>query len=561
MLIMPRRSLLDLYREEFRDYSIKKLRADLVAGLTVGAVALPLALAFGVASGGSAAAGLITAILAGLVIGLLSGAPYQISGPTGAMSAVLIVVAQRYGFDAVLLAGFLSGLILLVIGLLKLGRFIAFVPSAVITGFTSGIAIIIVIGQLDNLFGASSIAPTHSLLGKLSSYLKDFPTVNFYALLSGALVMLIMLLWPKRWALRCPASLVAMIMVSFLAYILAWPVILVGDIPRTIFLDQRLDLLGLFESSESFFRSIDVVLLPAITIAALGAVECLLCGAASAKLTGVRLQANQELVAQGVGNLLIPLFGGVPATAAIARSSVGIQAGGKTRLVSVIHALALLGFVLIFSSVMGQIPLAVLAGVLIVTAWRMNDWEAIHFIFSRRFYSAIAAFFVTMLATVVLDLTQAIIIGTVLSGLIFISKISNIDIAIMSVDRQRLKDRGIELRSDCDKIKVAFVTGPLFFAATGSFEESFAQISKGETLILSLRAMPMIDTAGVEVLMRLHSAIISKGGELLLAACTPEVRAMLDRSGISSEVGEQNFFWSGDQAIIEADRRSLKSEA
>ena len=556
---MPRRNLLDLYREEFRDYSIKNFRSDLVAGLTVGAVALPLALAFGVASGGSAAAGLITAILAGLVIGLLSGAPYQISGPTGAMSAVLIVVAQRYGFDAVLLAGFLSGLILLVIGLLKLGRFIAFVPSAVITGFTSGIAVIIVIGQLDNLLGASASAPTHSLLGKLGDYLKDFPTVNFYALLSGLLVMLTMFFWPKCWALRCPASLVAMVVVSVIAYLFAWPVALVGDIPRTVFLDQRLDLFGLFYSFEHFFNSINVVLLPAITIAALGAVECLLCGAASAKLTGVRLQANQELVAQGVGNLLIPLFGGVPATAAIARSSVGIQAGGKTRLVSIFHALALLVFVLIFSSVMGKIPLAALAGVLIITAWRMNDWEAIRFIFSRRFYSAIAAFFVTMLATVVLDLTQAIIIGTVLSGLIFISKISNIEILIMPVDRQRLKERGLELVGDCNNIKVAIITGPLFFAATGSFEESFAKISKGETLILSLRAMTMIDTAGVEVLMRLHAAIISKGGDLMLAACAPEVRAMLDRSGLSSEIGEQNFFWSGDQAIIEADRRSLNS--
>ena len=319
---MSRRNLPTLYRDEFTGYSAGKFRQDLLAGLTVAAVALPLALAFGVASGASAAAGLVTAIVAGLVIGALSGAPYQISGPTGAMSAVLIVLAQQYGLTGVWLAGAIAGVLLLVIGLLRLGRFIAFVPAPVITGFTSGIALIIFIGQIDNFLGVQTPG-AHSATQKLLGYAQGSVAVDFHAVALGALVILTMLLWPKRWALRFPASLLGIILATTLNSALGWTTPTIGAIPQTLLLADRLQL-GAIP-----WDNLSGLIAPVLSITALGAVESLLCGAVASNMTGVRLQANQELVAQGVGNIVIPFFGGVPATAAIARTAQQPGAEGQ----------------------------------------------------------------------------------------------------------------------------------------------------------------------------------------------------------------------------------------
>ena len=233
---MPHRTLLKVYRQEFHGYNAAKFRQDLLAGITVAAVALPLALAFGVLSGASAAAGLITAIIAGFLIGALSGAPYQISGPTGAMSAVLIVLAQKYGLNGVFIAGALAGVLLLIIGLLRLGRFIAFIPAPVITGFTSGIALIIAIGQIDNLLGIKTPGAESSAL-KLTGYLRGGFTPDWPTLLLGLLVIGLMILWPKKWNARFPASLLGIIVATLVAVLLNLQVAVIGDIPRTIFLD------------------------------------------------------------------------------------------------------------------------------------------------------------------------------------------------------------------------------------------------------------------------------------------------------------------------------------
>ncbi|MBL8091405.1 MAG: SulP family inorganic anion transporter [Anaerolineales bacterium] len=545
---MPRRSLAHLYQDEFTNYSLAKFQQDLLAGFTVAAVALPLALAFGVASGATAAAGLVTAILAGIIIGLLGGAPYQISGPTGAMSAVLIVLVNRYGLEGIWIAGLFSGLLLLIIGILRLGRFIAFIPSAVISGFTSGIALIIFIGQIDNFLGVKTPAvetAAQKLIGYFSTSFK--PDLN--SLILGLVVIATMIFMPAKWSAKFPSSLLGIILATLLNYALNWSAPSIGVIPQTLILQDRLT----FNSIP--WNELTDFIAPILTITALGAVESLLSGAVGSNMTGIRMQANQELIAQGIGNMLIPFFGGVPATAAIARSSVGIKSGGQTRLVSVIHAIGLLLSMFLLTSFMEKIPLAALAGVLMVTAVRMNEWSAIQFMFGKRFKTDMIAFTITMIATIVLDLTQAILIGTLLAGAVFLNKIASIDINVQEVDIERLKQKGIETQGKCKHVKVAFLTGPLFFAAIGQFNESFSNLKNTHALILSMRGVSLIDTAGLEAIHRLYEKLHKQNGVLMFAGVNENVKQMMARGGLTNVIGKENFFWSSDQAIVEAEKR------
>src|SRR5215213_3557262 len=515
---MPRRNLARLYRDEFTGYSLAKFQQDL---------------------------------LAGLIMGLLTGAPFQISGPTGAMSAVLIVLVSRYGLEGIWVAGLLSGALLLIIGLMRLGRFIAFIPAPVISGFTSGIALIIFIGQIDNFLGIKTPA-AETAAGKFLGYFNTAFVPDVHTITLGLVVIATMLLWPAKWNARFPASLLGIILATLLNWMLSWPAPEIGVIPQTLLLDQRLGLANIPWSNLSEFIA------PTLTITALGAVESLLCGAVGSNMTGVRLQANQELIAQGVGNMLIPFFGGVPATAAIARSSVGIKSGGQTRLVSIIHAVGLLLSMFLLTPFMERIPLAALAGVLMVTAVRMNEWDAINFIFGKRFKTDMIAFTITMFATIVLDLTQAILIGSFLAGAVFLNKIASIDIDVQEVDADKLRQRGIETEGKCQHVRVAFLTGPLFFAATGQFNEAFQNLGDTHALILSMRGVSLIDTAGIEAIHRLHARLHQRGGTLMFAGVHDNARNMMERGGLVDAIGEDNFFWSSDQAIVEAEHRGCK---
>jgi SulP family sulfate permease len=484
-------------------------------------------------------------------MGFLAGAPYQISGPTGAMSAVLIVLVSRYGLEGIWVAGLFSGALLLAIGLLRLGRFIAFIPSAVISGFTSGIALIIFIGQIDNFLGIQTPA-TETAAGKLFGYFSMMFTPDWRALSLGLVVIGAMILWPGQWNARFPASLLGIVLATLLNWMMNWPTSMIGDIPRTLFLEQRLSL------SNISWGNLPDFIAPVLTITALGAVESLLCGAVGSNMTGVRLQANQELIAQGMGNMLIPFFGGVPATAAIARSSVGIKSGGQTRLVSIIHAIGLLLSMFLLTPFMARIPLAALAGVLMVTAVRMNEWSAIKFMFGKRFKTDMIAFTITMLATIVLDLTQAILIGSFLAGAVFLNKIASIDIDVQEVDAGKLRQRGIETAGKCQHVRVAFLTGPLFFAATGQFNEAFQNLSNTHALILSMRGVPLIDSAGLEAIYRLYERLHAQGGVLMFAGIHDNARQMMERGGLVEQIGEDNFFWSSDHAIVQAEKRECR---
>jgi SulP family sulfate permease len=548
---MPRRNLAQLYRDEFRGYNLAKFQQDALAGLTVAAVALPLALAFGVASGSTAAAGLVTAIIAGFFMGALAGAPYQVSGPTGAMSAVLILLVQRYGLTGIWVAGLMAGILLAVIGLLRLGRFIAFIPSPVVTGFTSGIALIIFIGQIDNFLGVETGA-TESAAEKFLGYFKGGFAPDWHAVTLGMIVILTMVFWPRRWNAKFPGSLLGLILATVINFIFQWPVAMIGEIPRTLILEER------FNPAAIPWGQFSEFLAPALTITALGAIESLLCGTVGSKMTGVRLQANQELIAQGVGNIVLPFFGGVPATAAIARASVGIKSGGQTRMVSIIHATGLLLSMFVLAPLMARIPLAGLAGVLMVTAWRMNEWAGIQFMFSRRFKTAMITFSITLLATITLDLTQAILIGAFLSGMVFLSNISTLEVTVSEVDPEKLRQKGIETTGNCRHVRVAFLTGPLFFAATGHFNEAFTSLKDTHAMILSMRGVPLIDMSGLEAIHNLHEKLRARGGTLMFSGVHENAMTMMKRGGLVDHIGEENFFWASDEAIVEAERRGCK---
>ena len=325
-----------MWRREFAGYDREKLQKDVLAGITVAAVALPLALAFGVASGADAAAGLVTAVLAGLIIGLLGGAPYQISGPTGAMSAVLIVLVNRYGLQGMWIAALLAGIMLTLLGIFRLGRVVAFIPAPVVAGFTSGIAIIIAFGQVDNFLGIKTPS-AENVIEKIRFYIEHGVSPNPAAVILALLVMMIMILWPRfKFGQRLPGSLLGIIVATLIVIIAHWDVPVIGSIPRTILLDNRLNI------SRLPWSDLNNLIVPAMSIAALGAIESLLCGAVAGNMTGIRLNNNLELIAQGVGNIVIPFFGGVPATAAIARTSVNIKSGGVTRVVPMLHGVVLM---------------------------------------------------------------------------------------------------------------------------------------------------------------------------------------------------------------------------
>jgi sulfate permease, SulP family len=543
---VPPPKLLSIWRAEFQNYTRATFQRDLLAGLTVGAVALPLALAFGVASGSTPAAGLVTAIVAGLVIAGFGGSAYQISGPTGAMSAILIGLSIRYGMGGVWVAGLLAGAALIALGLFRLGRYISFIPSPVITGFTSGIALIIAIGQIDNVLGVKT-EPAENALLKLAGYFTP-PVIPDWHAVAVALIVIATMIALPRMSKRLPGSLIGIVLATLAVGLAGWDVPVIGAIPNTIVLDQRLSF-GAIP-----WANLQDLIAPAIAIAALGAIETLLCGAVAGNMTGKPIDNNQELIGQGLGNLLIPFFGGVPATAAIARTSVAVKSGGVTRMASFVHAGVLLLSVFALGKLIGRVPLAALGGVLLVTAWRMNEWEAIRFFASKRLKHALAGMLVTMVATVALDLTQAILIGIAISAIIYLRQsASAASVYDEPIDLEKLRGNGYILERACPDVHVYYLTGPLFFGSVSTVMEIVGETHhQYRTLVLSMRGVPMIDVMGIHALEHLVRKQREHGGDVRLTSLQPAVRRMLERAGMVELLGEHNFFWSAVEAIVAA---------
>ncbi len=529
-----------LLRSEFKGYNKDKLIKDLIAGITVSAVSLPLSLAFAISSGANAASGLITTIFAGLIIGLLSGASFQISGPTGTMTAIMLMLIANHGLQGVFIAGFIAGLVLLIAGILKLGGLVSYIPLPVVTGFTSGIAIIIFSGQIDNLSGLKSTGTT--VITKIMSYFTSPQSIELTPLILGLAVIIFMVIYPKSFKKYCPDPLMAIILATAVNIIFKLPVKIVGDIPRSILLPDRLNLLAIDTNYLPTFISAGV------SIAALIMIETLLCGKSASRMKNEKIDSNQELIAQGIGNMIIALFGGVPATAALARSSVAIKAGGQTRLTNIIHALILLLSMFVLSPVLSQIPLAALSGVLMVTAFRMNDWVVIKDIFSRKIKTAIFQYLITMVVTFAVDLTTAVLAGIGFSVLMFIVKISDMQISVSHIERNKLPDK--EKYCDIfDRTGVVYITGPLFFGTASNLEEKLPNKTSKEVIIVSMRGVTMADVSGIQAMMELCKKLHEDNVKLYFSCVHDNVLEMFKRCGLTEIVGEDAFFWSTDKAL------------
>ena len=537
------KAFLQQLRNEFRGYNGHKLSQDLMAGLTVAAVALPLALAFGVSAGATAACGLVTAIVAGLVISALTGGYYQISGPTGAMAAILGSLIGTYGMQGMFVATFLAGIMLLIAAVLHLGNLTAFVPAPVITGFTSGIAVIIAMGQIDNFFGTYSEGG--SALAKLASY----GTLGFRPDLATTAVALfvtvLMVVFPKKWNAVVPASLIGIILATAATMLLGLEIATVGEIPQTLLLPDRLS------PRAVDWSAVPALLAPAFSIAVLNMLESLLCGASAGRATGVRLNNDQELFAQGVGNLVLPLFGGIPATAALARTSVAVRSGAQTRLTGVFHAVGLLIMMFALAPVIRNVPLAALAGVLMVTAWRMNEWHAIRYMFSHRFKGAIAKFAVTMVCTIMFDLTVAIVVGVGLGLILMVARLSKLQINYERVDMSRLKNDDPVLNARYSNAMVAYITGPLLFANISVLEELPDRVAGCDTLLLSMRGVPTVDVSAAQTLQAILESFRERGVDVAICGLPTASMTMLRRAGIVELMGEQAFYWSVERALLD----------
>lgn len=532
-------SYFDDLRQEFKDYNKAKLVQDLMAGATVAAVALPLALAFGVSSGASAASGLITAIVAGFVIALFGGAFYQISGPTGAMAAILISISAQYGLNGVFIATIIAGLFLLIAGLLHFGRVIAFIPMPVITGFTSGIAVIIALGQIDNFLGVSSVG--HSTLERLLSYSNIKP--NYTSMIMCIFVVLFMIFFPKKYQKFIPSSLIAIILATIISIIFQLDIQRIGSIPTKIFLEDR------FSFANFDILSIKGLITPAISIALLAMIESLLCGASGGRMVGVRLKCDRELIAQGLGNILVPFCGGVPATAAIARTSVAIKSGAITRLTAIFHSIILLISMLVLAPIMSEIPLSALAGVLFITAFRMNEWHTIRYFFKKGFKGAIAKFFVTMFATIIFDLTIAILIGVILSLMLLVVQISHLKIKYDFFDSEKFTDLNSPLPKRIKQAQVIYIMGSIIFANTEKILELTNNINYKTAVIFSMRGTSYMDISGASAFLEVIKTLQKRKIPVFIAGVSPDVKEIMKRSGIVDAVGEDNFYWSVEMTI------------
>lgn len=530
-------------KQEFKGYNVTKLGKDLMSGITVAAVALPLALAFGVSSGADAAAGLITAIIAGFLISAFSGASYQISGPTGAMTAVLITIVSKYTLQGVFLVSLIAGILLLIAGLCKLGKLVSIIPMPVVAGFTSGIAIIIALGQIDNFFGTTSQG--ESAIAKLLSYGELGFSPDWRAVAIGVLVVAIMLLWPKKWNAKVPSSLIAIVIAAIACSLLGFDIAIVGAIPKTLLPAVRLDLFSID------FSVLPQLISPAITVAALGMIESLLCGASASRMKDEKFDADQELVAQGIGNMVIPFFGGVPATAAIARTSVAIKSGAQTRLAGIFHAAGLLASMFLLSDVMSQLPMSALAGVLMVTAWRMNEWHSIQYIFKNKFKSAMAQFLVTMVCTVIFDLTVAIVVGVLLAMVLFVTNAITLRISTSKVENNKLHVSEANVEGAHRGTVVIYIVGMIFFANVEQLRDRLAEIEAGNMVILSMRGVSGIDMGGALELLEIIEEYQGKGMEVLLCGVQENVKTMLKRVDQKGAIPEEKYFWSVDKALLQ----------
>lgn len=527
-----------IFRNEFKGYNSKYFINDLTAGITVGAVALPLALAFGAASvdqdhlATGIAGGLITAIIAGIISGLLGGGSFQISGPTGAMAVILgTIVSGEYGLQGMFMATFISGIVLLVAGLLRFGRFVQFIPKPVVTGFTSGIALVIAIGQLGNAFGVN--AAGEGTVGKVMAFASNVKDMSLPTAAVAAVVVIIMAVYPAKLSKYVPSSLVAIIIATAAVRIIGLDVKTIGSIPSSLINSEVLNI-GAVDAA-----MITSIAKYAVTIALLGMIESLLCGTAAASMKKEKFDSNVELIAQGLANMAVPFAGGVPSTAAIARTSVAIKSGCRTRLTSVFQSLFLILCMFVLSPLIGMVPYSALAGVLFVTAFKMNDVKTIKGYFKHGLKDAIVLCFVTMAATVVLDLTYAIVIGVALSMILTISKLADINV---KVEEETLIDNR--------DAAIVYSVGAYFFANGKQLKKAIEKCGKHyDTYILSFRGVVFVDVSAETEFVEAIEYIRSIGSDFCFVGMNAEINSSLEKIGFQEQIGREHFYTNLEEYV------------
>jgi SulP family sulfate permease len=528
--------LLTVFKE---GYTFKQFQGDLMGGLTVGVVALPLAIALAIASGVKPEQGLYTAIVAGFVIAILGGSRVQISGPTGAFVVIVYGIVQKYGYDGLVVATLIAGVLLVLMGLARMGALLKFVPYPVIVGFTSGIALIIFSSQVNDFLGLRIESVPADFVEKWIEYARHIARVEPYTLGVGLASLLIIVLWP-RITHRVPGQLIAILAATIAVQYFQVPV----DTIQTRFggMPQGLPSPQFPAMTWATFQEL---FSPAITIAILAALESLLSSVVADGMTGTRHRSNMELIAQGAGNVASAIFGGIPATGAIARTATNIKSGGKTPIAAIIHAVFLLLVLLFIGKWAAMIPMATLAAVLIVVAYNMSEWrEFRHLLKSPR--GDVAVLLATFLLTVFIELTVAIQVGILLAAFLFLQKMSKeakVDVITENLrDDEEFKSRDMSTVDIPKGVEVFEVYGSLFFGAVSQFKESIRVVAnRPRVVILRMRQVSHIDASGIHILEELVKESQGSGTAVVFSAVSGPVYEVMRESGFVGLVGAENF--------------------
>ncbi|MCQ2060971.1 MAG: sulfate permease [Fibrobacter sp.] len=544
----------EFFRAMKRGYSRRDFTKDLMSGLIVGILALPLAIAFAIASGVGPEQGLYTAIIAGFVISLLGGSRFQIGGPTGAFIVIVYGIVSQYGYDGLASATLLAGIFLVIFGLAKFGAIIKFIPYPVTVGFTAGIAIIIALGQVPNFLGLTFAgADPADAIGKIKLYATSLGTVNFFSVFVGIVALAVCILWPKVTT-KIPGSLVAIIVATVLVKVSGWDadygVVTIGmknHIPSGFPMPHLPNIS--IEMMQKVFQ-------PALTIAMLGAIESLLSAVVADGMTSTKHRSNTELFGQGVANILSPIFGGIPATGAIARTATNIRNGAVSPISGLVHAVVLLLIMLVLGKYAEMIPMAALAAVLFQVAFNMCGYRSVIKMFKAP-KSDVTVMLVAFFLTVVIDLTVAIEVGVLLAAVLFIKRMS--DVSEMETVTNALKEDDEEAaKNELGRVVpkgvvVYELAGSLFFGAVDKFKDTMNRISETpKILILRMRSVSSIDAAGIQMVEDLLNRCKSEGTQLLLSGVHAQPVVALTRAGVLKQLGEENALGNIDAALNRA---------
>jgi SulP family sulfate permease len=519
---------------------------------------LPLAIAFAIASGVKPEQGIFTAVIAGVIISMTGGSRFQIGGPTGAFIVIVFGIIQHYGYSGLAAASIMAGIILIIMGIARFGTFIRFIPYPVTVGFTSGIAVIIFTGQLSDFLGFNTSSVPAGLMHKLSYYAEHISSINPWALAIGAVTISIILL-SNRFMPKFPSSLTAIILCSIFSAWLNLPVENIGS------------RFGMISGSLPFpeipwegFKKLNELIMPALSIACLAGIESLLSAVVADGMTGRRHRPNMELVAQGMANIVSPLFQGIPATGAIARTAANIRSGGQTPVAGIIHAIVLLLILLFFGKWAAYIPMASLAGILIIVAFNMSEYK----VFLRLLRcpkSDVIVLLSTFLLTVIVDLTVAIPVGMVLASFLFMRRMANVSkvssLQDFEEDEDEKDEMSIRKRQIPSGIEVFEINGPFFFGAAEKFRSALQVFEKKPAvLILRMRNVPAIDATGLYALETICSESVKNGILILLSGVCNQPYTALEKSGFTERFGKDKFYSNIDQALQRAEKRLSELE-